>query len=244
MTPRDTEIQARKDRVLYITIDQYIKTMNPVSSSYIAQNYPLDLSSASIRNILAELEDDGYLTHPHTSAGRIPTERGYRYFVNNLMQEIQLLEEEKFRIKGEYEQASRELELLLDKTSQVLSNVTHYTSIISVDGWGNKVFCKGTSFVVEYPDSQDLAKIRNILVALDEKEKILEVINQNLEHRVDVYIGHEIAASGIESCSLVVSSYKTKDGASGRMAILGPTRMNYEKVVSALDYFSELIEEI
>jgi transcriptional regulator of heat shock response len=244
MSPRDIDIQARKDRILYITIDQYIKSMSPVSSSYLAQNYQLDLSSASIRNILAELEDDGYLTHPHTSAGRIPTDRGYRYFVNNLMQEIQLLEGEKQRIKAEYDRASRELELLLDKTSQVLSNVTHYTSIISVDGWGSKVFCKGTSFVVEYPDYQDIAKIKNILVALDEKVKILEVINKNLEHRVDVFIGQEIESSGIESCSLVVSSYKTKDGATGRMAILGPTRMNYEKVVSALDYFSDLIEEI
>lgn len=244
MAPRDIDMQARKDRILYITIDQYIKTMNPVSSNYIVQNYPVDLSSASIRNILAELEDEGYLTHPHTSAGRIPTERGYRYFVNNLMQEIQLLEDEKQRIKAEYERASRELELLLDKTSQVLSNVTHYTSIISVDGWGNKVFCKGTGFVVEYPDYQDIAKIKNILVALDEKEKILQVINKGLEDRVNIFIGHEIESSGIDSCSLVVSSYKTKQGAKGRMAILGPTRMNYEKVVSALDYFSELIEEI
>jgi len=210
----------------------------------LAKKYQLDVSSATIRNILSDLEQEGYLTHPHTSAGRVPTQKGYRYYVDNLMKEIQLLEEEKICIKAEYNKESKELEALLEKTSQVVSETTQYTSIISVDGWGHKIFCKGTGFVVEYPDEKDLTKIRNILIALDEKERLLKIINQSLENKIEIFIGHEMACQDIQSCSLVVSSYKTKNGPSGRIAVLGPTRMDYERVVSAVDYFSDLMEEI
>ncbi|MBF0483861.1 MAG: HrcA family transcriptional regulator, partial [Candidatus Omnitrophica bacterium] len=78
MTNKQNEIHTRKDRVLGVTVEEYIRTVVPVSSSYIAEHHFYDLSSATIRNILAELEEDGFLTHPHTSAGRVPTQKGYR----------------------------------------------------------------------------------------------------------------------------------------------------------------------
>src|SRR3990167_4499050 len=92
-----------------------------------------------------------------------------------------------------------------------ISKTTHYTSIISVDGWGNKIFCKGTNYVVNYPDYQDIAKVRGILLALEEKERLLEIINKNLAQRIEVFIGQEMALTDINTCSLVVSSYKGKD---------------------------------
>ena len=245
MTLDSLEIKERKDSILGIAVEEYIQTILPVSSSFIAGRYLLDLSSATIRNILAELEEDGYLIQPHASAGRIPTEKGYRYYVDNLMNEIKLLEEEKRRIKEEYNREKLELEQLLDKTSRCLSELTHYTGIVSVDGWNHKFFCRGTNLIIDYPDyPKDLNKIKNILTALDQKESLLKVINKNLAGRIDILIGHEITCREIESCSLVVSSYKLKDGLSGRMAVLGPTRMDYERVVSALDYFSQLMEEM
>lgn len=230
--------------VLGIVVDQYIKTVTPVSSGFIANEYHLDLSSASIRNIMAELEETGYLTHPHTSAGRIPTELGYRYYVDHLMHEIKLLEEEKNRIKAEYQKNVSELETILEKTSKVISEVTHYTSIISLDGEPDKIFCRGTSFVVGYPEFQDVQKIRDILKVLEEKEQILQVINRNIENKINIYIGQETACTEINSCSLVVTGYKKDNGPSGRIALLGPTRMEYEKVISTLGYVSDLIEEL
>ena len=244
MSPRKPDVQQRKDMVLAIVVDQYIKTVNPIGSTFIAQECHVDLSSATIRNILAELEEEGYLSHPHTSAGRIPTQLGYRYYVDHLMNEIQLLEEEKKRIQREYNQRINELETLLDKTSQIISDVTHYTSIISVDGRNDRIFCKGTSYVVSYPETRDVKKIGNILKTLEEKERILRVINQDLEHKIEIYIGHEMACKEIESCSLVVAGYHKKNGPSGRIAILGPTRMNYERVVSALDYVAEILSDV
>ncbi len=238
------EIQQRKNIILAMTIDHYVQTVSPVSSGYISKRFPTGLSSATVRNIFAELEQEGFLTHPHTSAGRVPTQKGYRYYVDHLMNQIHLLEAEQKRIREEYQQQSMELERLLDKTSRDLSEMTSYTSIVSVDGRDYQIFLRGANNVVQYPDYQDLEKIRNILSALDEKEQLLKLINQKLVERVNIYIGHEIAMAEIDSCSLVISKYKTRNGPSGRMAILGPTRMNYERVVSTLDYFTNLIEEI
>lgn len=244
MTTRKSLYQERKDRVLGIVVNEYIQTVTPVSSGYIAKSYIRDLSPATIRNILAELEQEGLLTHPHTSAGRMPTEEGYRYYVDNLMNEIQLLEGEKTRIKTEYEQEKINLETLMEKTSEVISDLTHYTSIISVDGLDGKIFCKGTSYVVSYPETQDIEKIRDVLYTLEEKERILHIINRDLREKIKIYIGHEIALREMEFCSLAVSSYELHDGNSGRIAVLGPTRMDYQRVVSALDYVTSVLNKI
>lgn len=243
MTPRKTDLQYRKERILAITVDEYIKTVSPVSSSCIVNEYGLDFSSATIRNVLAELEEEGYLTHPHTSAGRVPTQKGYRYYVDHLMRQIQLLEEEKARIRKEYQRESIELGELLENTSRAISEMTHCTSLVSLDG-DDRIFCQGTSFVVEYPDSRDLDKIRSILATLDEKERLIQMINRELEAKTAIFIGEELQCKDIETCSLVVSRYHSKHGPSGRIAALGPIRMDYKRVVSALDYFSDLLEEI
>ncbi len=238
------DTRTRENLVLEIVVDEYIKTVTPVSSAYIAKECHLDLSSATIRNILSDLEDQGYLSHPHTSAGKVPTQEGYRYYVDHLMHEIQLLDEERQRIKEEYLSEVKGLEELLDLASKALSEVTHYTSIISIDGWSGKLICKGINFIVDYPEYQDFKKISDILEALEQKERLLEVINRDLEQKIKIYIGKEMAYENIESCSLAVSEFKTEHGPSGKLAILGPTRMDYKRVISTLDYFSQLMNEI
>lgn len=241
MVARQSDIQIRKDRILAIVIGRYIKTVSPVGSQFITDEYNLDVSPATVRNILAELEEEGYLSHPHTSAGRMPTQQGYRYYVDHLMDEIQLLEEEKKRISREYKHHARQLEDLLEKTSEVISDLTQYTSIVSVDdGDGHKIICRGTSFVVGYPDTTDILKIQAILKILEEKERIMELINRTLEKKIDIYIGHEMALKDMESCSLAISHFE-KDGMKGRIAVLGPTRMRYDRVVSTLEYISQIL---
>ncbi len=239
-----TKTQERKDRVLSIVVDRYIKTVMPVSSRYITETYFPDLSSATIRNILADLEKEGFLAHPHTSAGRVPTQQGYRYYVDYLMHEIHLLEEEKWKIHAEYKRNVSELEILMQKTSEVLSDVTHYTSIVSIDGLDDKIFCHGMSFVAGYPEFQDFERIRTLLQILEEKEQLLALINHELEKRVEIYIGAEMKRKGMSECSLVISPYRKPGGYSGKLAILGPTRMDYERVVSALDYVSNLMSQL
>ena len=242
MSPRTTDFQERKERILAIVVSRYIKTVSPVGSQFITDEYKLDVSSATVRNILAELEEEGYLSHPHTSAGRVPTSLGYRYYVDHLMREIELLGEEKRRIEAECKRYHHQLELLMEKTSQALSDLTHYTSIISVDGWGSKLILKGTSYVVDYAEQTDILKIQAILRMLDEKERLLKLINRDLGKRIEIYIGHEMALKEMDGCSMAVSQFR-KHGVSGRIAVLGPTRMQYDRVVSALEYIAALLSE-
>ena len=235
-----SDVQERKDRILAIVVGHYIKTITPVGSHFITEEFKLDVSAATVRNILAELEEEGYLTHPHTSAGRLPTQRGYRYYVDHLMNEIQLLEEEKRRIQTEYKRHVHQLEMLMEKTSEVISDLTHYTSIISVDGWEGRIILKGTSHVVGYHENTDILKIQAILRILEEKERLMELVNRDLQHKIDIYIGHEMALKEMDGCSLAVSSFEN-EGLTGRIAVLGPTRMNYDRVVSALEYISNML---
>ncbi|MDD3374365.1 MAG: hypothetical protein PHY73_01405 [Candidatus Omnitrophica bacterium] len=236
--------QYRKEKILTYVVSRYIQYITPVSSNQIVEERLFDLSPATIRNILAELEEDGFLTHPHTSAGRIPTQDGYRYYVDHLMEEIDLLAIEKQRILAEYSQGVLELEALLKKTSEILAQETRYPAIISIDGYGDKTFCRGISFVAGYPEFHNFQKIERLVHLLEEKERILEIINRDLERKIHIYIGDEAGCSDMEGCSLIVSRYGNENGPKGSVALLGPTRMNYEKAISNLEYFTELIDEM
>jgi transcriptional regulator of heat shock response len=236
---RTIDHEVRRREVLAAVIDAYVKNASPVSSETLVRDFKMDLSPATVRNVLAELEELGYLTHPHTSAGRIPTQSGYRYFVNNLMGEIGLIEAEKYRIESDYHRNIGELEQILDETSRLISEMTHYAGIVSFSDWQHRIFYKGTSFMLEQPEFRDLSKIRHLLAVLEEKEQLLGIINRDLKERIAIYIGSEIACSEIDDCSLIVSSYKVKDRPSGRLAVLGPIRMQYGKTVSTLEYLSE-----
>jgi len=244
MNARKSQQKFRKDIILGIVVNEYIKTISPVSSSLIANEYRMEFSSASIRNILAELESDGFLTHPHTSAGRVPTQDGYRYYVDHLMKEIQLLEEEKRRVQSAYQQDVNDLDDLLERTSEVISDLTNYTSIISFDDWAGRFIYRGAGYVVEYPDYQDVSKIKDILMELERKERLLKLINQKQEQNIRIFIGHEMACQNMDGCSLAVSRYRLNNGRTGRIAVLGPTRMDYQRVVSTLNYFSNLMEQL
>lgn len=124
-------LQERKARVLYAVIHEYIKTGKPVGSSVLDKEYKFNLSPATLRNLMAELEKDGYLTHPHTSAGRIPTDEGYKAYVNSIVELQRLAVEEEERIKQEYEKKTKEIESLLSQTSKILSGLSNYTGFIT-----------------------------------------------------------------------------------------------------------------
>lgn len=124
-------LQERKARVLYAVIHEYIKTGKPVGSNVLDKQYNFNLSPATLRNLMAELEKEGFLTHPHTSAGRIPTDEGYKAYVNSLVELQRLAVEEEERIKKEYEKKTKEIETLLAQTSKILSGLSNYTGFIT-----------------------------------------------------------------------------------------------------------------
>src|SRR5689334_15966856 len=119
--------EERKRKLLQAIIHQYIKTAKPVGSAFLAEQYHLDLSSATIRNVMAELEEEGFLTHPHTSAGRVPTDKAYRFYVDSLADLQRLAQLEEQRIQTEYQERIRQIEELMSTTSKTLSALSKYT---------------------------------------------------------------------------------------------------------------------
>jgi heat-inducible transcriptional repressor len=212
-----------------------------VASEDIADNF--DLSPATIRNIFSELEEAGYLTHPYTSGGRMPTDKGYRYYVDFLNSQIELLDEEKNKITREYKKGIRKLEEALEDTTEVISETTHYAGIVSFLEWQDRLFYRGLGRILEHPEFKDSQKIRLLISALEEKQHLLEIINRDFNDKVKVYIGHELGCPEMGNCSLVVSTYKRKKKPQGKIAVLGPVRMEYEHIIPALSYISDVLSD-
>ncbi|MDD2751993.1 MAG: hypothetical protein PHN59_02570 [Candidatus Omnitrophica bacterium] len=239
---KNVDYNSRKRAVLAAAINQHIKEAEPVASEDIARDF--DLSSATIRNIFAELEGDGYLTHPHTSGGRIPTSKGYRYYVDFLLSQMELLDNEKEQIIGQYHRQIREMEGILEKTSEVISVITHYAGLVSFLEREDRFFYKGISFILEQPEFQDLTKMRLIVKMMEDKKRILNIINRDFSGKVKVYIGEELQDPQIEECALIVSSFSINDKPTGRLAVLGPKRMEYQHAIPALEYVSGILSGI
>ena len=123
------ELAERRRRILNIVIQEYVQTAQPVGSGAIAQNYDLGVSPATIRNDLAFLEEEGLLTHPHTSAGRIPTDAGYRYFVQHLLTESELPQDERRAIRSQFQQARQELDQWLRLSTSVLARTSQSAAL-------------------------------------------------------------------------------------------------------------------
>jgi len=239
---RTIDQETRKKAILSAAINRYIKEAEPVASEDIAQNF--DLSSATIRNIFAELEETGYLTHPHTSAGRIPTDKGYRYYVDFLLSQMELLDNEKEKIVKEYTREIKRLEDTLEETSEFVSVMTHYASIVSVLDWQDKFFYRGIRYILEQPEFKDLEKIRLIVEMLEEKQRLIEIIHRDFSGKVRVYIGKELGYQEMDNCSLVISSYRIKNKPWGRIAVLGPMRMEYNHIIPTLEFISDTLTTV
>lgn len=124
------ELDPRKELILKVVTDDYIESAEPVGSRTIARKYNLGLSPATIRNEMADLEEGGYLKQPHVSAGRIPSHQGYRYYVDALMSQQDLTEEELAVIRSYFADRSRELDSILQQTVKILSQLTRYPSLM------------------------------------------------------------------------------------------------------------------
>ncbi|MFH1460050.1 MAG: heat-inducible transcriptional repressor HrcA [Candidatus Omnitrophota bacterium] len=125
------DINARRDKILRIIINNYITTGNPVSSRTICTQYHLNLCAASVRNVMADLEERGLITHLHTSAGRVPTDKGYRFYVDQLLDTAGLTSQEKTVLSNEYIDKQLALDEIVRRTSRVLSQFTNYAAVVS-----------------------------------------------------------------------------------------------------------------
>jgi len=339
-------IDDRKKLILKAIIDSYIDTAEPVGSRTIARKTEIGLSSATIRNEMSDLEEMGLLEQPHTSAGRIPSDKGYRVYVDQLMPKIELTQSEMIQIKNALHVRINELGQLLEQISAVISNVTKYTSmsimpkmnksilktlqvlpvqndkilVIVVTSAGlvksslvkiqgdlpidslqrisnflneklqgtvleeidladlkgkidkniaiNKekkdiigfimdgvrdcliqifeadIYLEGTANIFDFPEFQDILKARHFLNILNTKEILYSMMYKGIENGdVKVRIGTENEIEEMKDYSLVTVAYCVNEEVIGSIGVIGPTRMEYAKVISSLNYIKKLVNK-
>lgn len=223
----------------------YLHTAEPVSSRKLSSKYLKDISPATIRNELADLESEGFLTHPHTSAGRIPSDLGYRYFVDQLMRIKGLSPKEIEFIKHQFVSSQGNLEELLHTTLKVAATLSHLLAVVTAPRLPFRVMSSGMSNIVKQPEFSDSEHIRNILDVIEHEDLISRITEEDsAEGVVTIKIGNELRHKQIKDCSLVVSRYELPNHFAGTVSILGPTRMTYDKVTSIVDAVSKTLREI
>jgi heat-inducible transcriptional repressor len=137
-----------------------------------------------------------------------------------------------------------DLESILEKASDVLADLTHYTSIVSSLSRDDKFYFNGLHFLLELPEFNDIAKLRLFLSILEERKRLLELINNAPQGSINIYIGKESHCDEIEECSLLVTTFSNKGSSHGHLGIIGPKRMNYSRVIAILEYLSQELSDL
>lgn len=337
------QLDERKLKILQAIIRNYLENGEPVGSRTISKYTDLNLSSATIRNEMADLEELGYILQPHTSAGRIPSDKGYRLYVDTMM-ENQVREVES--MKELLLEKADKMESLLQQVARLLAVNTNYTTMVTspqyarrkvkfiqltevsadqllmvlvLDGnvvknkliattqpldrelvlklnivlntflqglditeinigviqkikeqAGNysalvsdildmvamaiaeeedvEIYTSGATNILKYPELSDRQKASDLLYTLEEKKELTTLLSNRMDDEetrgIQVYIGNETTVDSMRDCSVVTATYEIEEGVYGKIGIVGPKRMDYERVVSTLQTLMVQLDEI
>ncbi len=337
------ELDERKKKILKAVIRNYLETGEPVGSRTISKYTDLNLSSATIRNEMADLEEMGYILQPHTSAGRIPSDQGYRFYVDTMMEEK---DREMVELKEMLIERQDKMETLLKQVAKVVAQNTQYAAMISapsthrnkvkfiqlsrvnpeqllavivvegnviknniisvteeisdenllklnillnthlnglsmeeinlgmisamkqqagvhgniigevIDAVGNaisadedlEIYTSGTNNIFRYPELTDNGKASELVGTFEEKQQLGSLIQESLENEagtgIQVYIGDEAPIKSMKDCSVVTATYELGEGMKGTIGIVGPKRMDYDKVIGTLRTIQSKLDEL
>lgn len=330
----------RKQKILNVVIDDYITHASPVSSKAIHSSHIENLSPATIRSELKSLEDLGYLSHPHTSAGRVPTELAYKHYIENVVKDTKMTAKELGELKKNFASNIKEAEYVASSAIKVLSEMTNYTSvatiqnkaeetisgvrlmkvsnscivlvIVSMSGkvsdhriYGNfiegedfiktaesvlnkhvsnrtvsdlthleeivyvefgvykelfnqifealsfenkkqdRLLLMGESKIFEHPEYNNIQSVKEFMNTIECKDKLCDIINQGKEDNISINV--QIGGDGVDlpkDCSLVTATYKIDDVDFGTYGVIGPLRMDYNKVIKILNGIRDVLSDI
>lgn len=333
----------RKSAILRAVVEHYVSTAQPVGSNAVAARADVAVSPATVRNEMTLLERDGYLAQPHTSAGRIPTEKGYRFFVDSIPERgrVDLSEASARQVREFFTAAHGELEQMLHDTTRLLTNLTHTTAVVvgdqvsvavvrsvqlvdlsprvlllvlvfnngdvvkrtveldvdvdaddvgraqavlvehlvgqpwsRVTSWtaptvpsagatpgeasvldalatslgaderpdDSRMFVEGTSFLAGSLEARET--VEQVLGILEQQFVVVSLLKELVDRNVTVAIGSETGLSPLAECSLVLSPYRVDGEVAGTIAVLGPTRMDYQETVAAVAVVSQRLTRI
>lgn len=341
----DPQTERRQRDILGVVVRLYVSSGLPVGSKAVAEQLPECLSSATIRIVMAELEEAGFLVQPHISAGRVPTDKAYRVYVDGIAGSARLGEETQRFIDRSLQIGRGELDLLMEKTSRVLAEVSHQVGVVlsprleekllehikfvrlpdqrilavivsrpdlienkvirleedfsqaeldriadflngefrgwslrtirveifkrleemkalcdhlvsnlaALFEWGalgdeeepGRLFVEGAASILDGPEN--LPAIRRLLETLEEKAKLVKILNACLETSgtgVRAWIGRENPLGELRDCAVIVAPYRYRQRVVGALGIVGPTRMEYDRAITAVEYVAYLCSRI
>ncbi len=228
-------MSSRRLEILRAIVDEYVATQEPVGSKSIADRHSLGISPATIRNEMALLEEEGLITQPHTSAGRIPTDLGYRVFVDKLATVKPLSPAERRAIET-FLEGSSDLEEPLKKSVKLLAEITKQVAVVTYPIIGDsreKLAVSGTAHLARSGEDLGLT-LSPILEALEEQVVLMRLLDE-ANSTVHVRIGREQMETNLQATSLVTVGYGGDSSQIGALGVLGPTRMDYAGSIAAVD---------
>lgn len=226
-------MDTRKEKLLNLVIESYIENAEPVGSKFLVSSGDLDLSEATVRNELRALEEEGYLTHPHTSAGRIPTEKGYRHYIQNLNLAKSQISKNDSKILSKSLDKDSDQELVLKNLAKTMVELSNETVILAFSP--ERVYYTGLSNLFNKPEFDRLSLIADIFEAFDHCEDHMESFFAKVSNEPQYFIGDE------QPFGEMLSVLSVKFGQEGLIALVGPKRMDYKYNFGLIKKLMEII---
>lgn len=235
MTPRQAKL-------LNAIIDDFIETANAVGSVTLSHKHRLGVSPATIRNEMANLVELGYLDKPHSSSGRVPTNMAFRYLIENILSPEDLEVETESNIYEQLFQIRFDLEALIHKALTQLATHTHNVALLAL---GERVYYTGLSNIVEHPEFNEQENLKTILSLLDNYSFLVKRFeNYKGQRKTRVLVGEDIGGEAFHNFAVVFSDIQLHADKKGYVAVLGPNRMEYAKVIPVVSFISETLNKV
>lgn len=238
MISEENQLTARQAKILAAIVKEHSENGQPVGSRELAEKYNFGLSAPTIRNEMQDLEKSGYIQQPHTSAGRVPTDKGFRYFVNQLMDKVKLTLQEQDKLRKEL----MKLQIAHMEIGRRLAKVvSEHSKAASFALFENDVSTVGLSNILDNPNlpKEDAREIAQFFDNIDEHAE--KMMSEYTGKGPEAKIGKEISLSKNSDYSMVVSGLQLPSGKKGVIGVVGPKSMKYEKNMSLLEYISKLL---
>lgn len=235
----------RQQQILDAIVREYADTAQPVSSRVLNRKYKLGASPATIRAEMKELEKEGYLYQPHTSAGRIPSDKGYRFFINSLMESRKKLTPREQKVLRQNLLANKKDSRLMPKVAGLLADMSSNLAISGLFEDEPEVYKAGAGRLLRELELESRDYFYRVTQALDYLDRNIEELFDIVQDETfGVYIGEENPIKQIRGLSMIISGQRLKSGNRGLIAILGPRRMRYDRNIALIEYIRDLLEEI
>jgi heat-inducible transcriptional repressor len=233
----------RQKQLLKSIVEEYIETAEAVGSEAIVGKYSLGVSPATVRNEMVSLTKDGFLKQPHTSAGRVPSPTGLKFYIKELMKEQAVPVKDEVEIKENLWDYRFHLHRLLKQATRQLAEKSGSLAIASTEE--GDLYQSGAYSILDMPEFYDIDLTKTILMMADRNEMLSSVLDRAvINEPVSVLVGDDLGNEYLEYCGFVFAPFGSGKKNAGVIGVLGPSRMSYPQVVPTVRYFGDLLTEL